>query len=263
MPYMNSNGIRLFYEQRGEGAPVVLIGGLGSQIESWATQVPIYKDHFRVVMFDNRGSGRSDKPGESYTIEDMADDTIGLLNNLGIGSASFVGKSMGGMISQWIAIKYPDRVEKVVIGCTSGSRDDVGNEILKMGREVASKIGMKAVWFTALLLGYTRDYIENNYSSINQAMNLIPESDEDIAGYIGQSLACEGHNIEHLLHKINAPTLILMGDNDQIVSPGKTRKLAALIPNSVLEIFAGVGHGFWRERQEHVDRIVLDFLLRD
>ena len=68
MPYMNSNGIKLFYEQRGEGAPVVLIGGLGSQIESWATQVPIYKDHFRVVMFDNRGSGRSDKPGfDLYT----------------------------------------------------------------------------------------------------------------------------------------------------------------------------------------------------
>ena len=261
MPYAEVNGIKIYCETYGDGPPVVLIGGLGSQLQSWATQVPIYSKYFRVIVFDNRGAGRSDKPDVPYSIELMADDTAGLLDTLGIDSAHVVGKSMGGMIGQWLAIKYPEKVKRLVLGCTSASRDQVGNEILRMGREIATKVGMRAVWLTALFLGYTRDYLENNIGSIKEALAAIPENTEALTGYIRQSLACQEHEARDLVGRIKAPTLVMLGERDMIASPKRSRELAELIPNARMKIFEVVGHGFWRERQEEVDRLVLDFLL--
>lgn len=261
MPYAKVNGINICYEVRGEGLPVVLIGGLGSQMSSWAAQVPLYSRHFKVIVFDNRGAGLSDKPTDAYSIEDMADDTVELIDSLGIQSAFFVGKSMGGMIAQWIGIKYPEKVNRLVLACTSASRDEVGNEILRMGREIAIRVGMKAVWLTALFLGYTREYLETNLGNIKETLALIPENKEAIDGYIGQSLACEGHNTKDLVSKIKVPTLVMLGDRDQIASPRRSRELVELIPGAKLLVFKGVGHGFWRERQEEVDNLVMEFLL--
>lgn len=261
MPYASANGVNIYYEVHGDGYPVVMIGGLGSQIESWATQVPIYSKHFKVVVFDNRGAGRSEKPEPGYTTEDMADDASVLMDVLGIGSAHIVGKSMGGMIGQWLAIKYPQKVRKLVMGCSSASRDEVGNLILRTGRDIASKVGMKAVWIMALYLGYTREYIEKNIGSLGGVIDTISENPDALRGYIGQSYAVEGHDTTRLLHGIKAPTLVMMGEDDMTTSPRKTRELASLIQGSTLKAFQRVGHGFWRERQEEADRLVLDFLL--
>ncbi len=261
MPYAKVNGIRIYYEIYGEGYPLLLIGGLGSQIQSWAVQIPIYSEHFQVVVFDNRGAGKSDKPDIPYTTELMADDAAMLLDMLGIESTHVAGKSMGGMIGQWLAIKYPQKVKRLVLGCTSASRDNVGNEILGMGREIATKIGMKAVWLAAIFWGYTREYIEKNLNSIKQTLETIPEDHESLIGYIRQSFACQGHNTRDLLGQIKAPTLVMLGENDLSTSPKRSRELAELIPGAELKVFQGVGHGFWRERQEDVDKVVLDFLL--
>jgi pimeloyl-ACP methyl ester carboxylesterase len=260
MPLIKANGININYEIHGKGQPVVLIGGLGSVLQSWAAQIPIYSEYFKVIAFDNRGMGKTDKPDIEYTIEMMADDTAALLDGLKIKRASFIGKSMGGMIAQWIGIKYPQKVKKLVMGCTSACRDEVGNEIIKTGREIASKAGMKTVWLTALFLGYSRKYIENNIESIKENMSAVTESKENLTGYIRQSGACENHDILNLIPKIKAETLIMYGENDFITSPHNSRKLAELIPNSKLADFKA-GHGFWREYQKEVDKEVLDFLL--
>jgi pimeloyl-ACP methyl ester carboxylesterase len=261
MPYAKVNGIKIYYEIYGNGDPLILIGGLGSQIQSWAVQIPIYSKRFRVIVFDNRGMGKSDKPDVPYTTELMADDAAMLLNTLGIESSHVAGKSMGGMIGQWLAIKYPEKVKKLVLGCTSASRDEVGNEILRIGRETATKMGMKAVWLAAIFWGYTREYIEKNLSSIKETLATIPEDPEALTGYIRQSFACEGHNTRELVGQIKAITLVMLGGNNLSASPRRSRELAELIPGAELKVFHGVGHGFWREKQEEVDRVVLDFLL--
>jgi len=261
MPYAKVNSITLNYEIHGDGEPVVLIGGLGSQLHSWATQVPVYSQHYKVVVFDNRGAGKSDKPEAGYSTQDMAKDTASLMDELGIERAHIVGKSMGGMIGQWLAIDHPDKVNKLVMGCSSASRDEVGNEILRMGRDIATNLGPKAVWLMALYLGYTREYIEENIATIKQAMSSVPDDPEALKGYIGQSFACEGHNTVSELGQITSPTLVMLGETDLIASPKRSEQLAELIPNSRLKIFPKVGHGFWRERQREVDDLVLDFLL--
>lgn len=261
MPYAQVNDVNLYYEIHGEGDPVVLICGLGSQLQSWATQVPIYSKHFKVIVFDNRGSGKSDKPEQGYLTSDMADDTAALMEHLEIESAHIVGKSMGGMIAQWLAINYPDKVKKLILACSSASRDEVGNEILRMGREIATKVGTKAVWLMSLYLGYNREYIEENLGNIKEIMSTLPEDPDVLKGYIGQSYACQGHNAVDLLNQISSETLVILGETDLIASPKRSKVLADLIPNSELKVFPGVGHGFWREKQQEVDDLVLDFLL--
>ena len=261
MPFANVNNVNIYYELDGTGErTVVLIGGLGSQVQSWATQVPIYSKKFSVVTFDNRGSGNSDKPAYNFTIEDMADDTISLLDHLRIEKASFIGKSMGGMITQWIGIKYPERVEKLVMGCSSASRDEVGNTILRMGRDIAFKVGMKAVWLNALFLGYSRQYIENNLESIQNAMQMIPEDPETLRGYISQSHACEMHDVKDMLSKIRSKTLVMYGEKDFITSSRRSAELGEYINGAVVRSFKDAGHGFWRENQQEVDSIVMEFL---
>lgn len=261
MPYANVNNTNIYYEMNGSGdQPVVLIGGLGSQIQSWATQVPIYSERFRVVTFDNRGAGMSDKTDENFTIEDMADDTIALMDGLGIDRASFVGKSMGGMIAQWIGIKYPERIDKLVMGCSSASRDEVGNTILRIGRDIATGVGMKAVWLTALFLGYNRQYIEDNIESIQSTLQMLSDDPDSLRGYLAQSRACEMHDTRDLLGRISAKTLVMYGENDFITSPKRAAELGELIPDAVVKSFEGAGHGFWRERQAEVDSLVMDFL---
>ena len=260
MPIAESNGIKIYYETYGDGDPLVLISGLGSPLGSWETQIPIYSKKFKVIAFDNRGVGRSEITEQGFTIEDMADDTIGLIDSLGIGKASFLGKSMGGMITQRIGIKYPDRVNKLVIGCSSASRDEVGNVLLSGGREVATKAGMKAVWMTGLFYGYTREYIEKNIDLIKSSLEDISEDEEVLKGYLGQSMACEGHHSLDEVGLITSETLVMYGDRDLIMSPKKSVEMAEIIPNSRLESFSDVGHGFWREKQEEVDKIVMEFL---
>ncbi len=263
MPFAKVNGVNINYEEHGSGKPVFLIGGLGSTIQSWDDQVAVYSKHFRVIVFDNRGSGLSDKPVEPYSTEDMADDTVALADFLGIEKASFVGKSMGGMITQWIGIKYPDRTERLVMGCSSARRDEVGNLILETGRHIAEKAGMGAVWLTALFLGYGRKYIEDNLAEIRERLSRVKTAPEDIAGYHGQCGACEGHETASLLHLIKAPTLVMFGTEDNVTDPTRAAEVGELIADSRVCAFDGAGHGFWREKKDEVDGLVIDFLMEN
>ena len=260
MSFASVNGVKINYEEHGSGKPVFLIGGLGSTLQSWDDQVLVYSKHFKIVVFDNRGSGLSEKPDDPYSTEDMADDVVALADFLGIEKASFVGKSMGGMIAQWIGIKYPERVEKLVMGCASARRDDVGNLILETGRHISEKAGMEAVWLMALFLGYGRKYIEDNLVEIKERLSRINTSPEDIAAYHGQCGACEGHETSDLLSRIKAPTLVMFGTEDNITDPKRAAEVAELIPNSTVRAFEGAGHGFWREKREETDALVIDFL---
>ena len=263
MPYADTNGIKLYYEEYGKGEPVVLIHGLGSSLESWATQVPIYSEHFRVIAIDNRGSGRSEKPDHPYTMEQMADDAAGLLDFLGIEKAHFIGKSMGGMICQWVGIKYPERTNRLVMGCSSGHRDEVGNLLIRTGREIVDKAGAEAGWVFALFLGYTRKYLEENYNSLVERIEGITVDPGAVTGYRNQSYACENHDVLGELGKISARTLVMYGERDIVTPPERSKKLVELIPDTVEIAFADAGHGFWRECQEEADKAVIDFLLKD
>lgn len=260
MPFAQSNGITIHYETYGEGEPVVFISGLGSSFESWETQIPIYSERFKVIVFDNRGVGMSEITEPGFKIEDMADDLVGLLDYMKIDSANFIGKSMGGMIVQRIGIKYPQRSNKLVMGCSSASRDEVGNLLLDNSKEIATNAGMKAVWITALFGGYTREYIEKNIEGIKESLTHTSEDKKALKGYLGQLMACKEHHSLEEINRIKSDTLVICGEKDMITSPKRSVEIAERIPNCRLECFKDVGHGFWREKQEEVDKLVMEFL---
>ena len=118
MPKQKVNRIEIYYEMHGQGDPLVLIMGLRRNAEWWYRQIPTLSKHFQVLVFDNRGAGRTDKPKMDYSIRLFADDTAGLMEALGIREANILGVSMGGYIAQELALNYPDRVKRLVLGCT-------------------------------------------------------------------------------------------------------------------------------------------------
>ncbi|MCK5654501.1 MAG: alpha/beta fold hydrolase, partial [Dehalococcoidia bacterium] len=119
MPKAKVNEVNIDYAVHGQGEPLVLIQGLGGPRSGWIFQTRAFGKYYRVITFDNRGVGKSDKPGGSYTVRTMADDTIALLDYLGVDKAHVLGISLGGMIAQEIAINYPERVRKLILACTA------------------------------------------------------------------------------------------------------------------------------------------------
>ncbi|HEV2389768.1 MAG TPA: alpha/beta hydrolase, partial [Nitrososphaerales archaeon] len=119
MPTAKINDIQVYYEVRGEGDPLLLIAGLGSALRLFVKSAPIFAEHRKVISFDNRGAGRTEKPDVPYTIETMADDTAGLLRFLGVPRADVLGVSMGGRIAMDLAIRYPEMVRRLILVSTS------------------------------------------------------------------------------------------------------------------------------------------------
>src|SRR5207249_10870094 len=117
--------IDLYYDEQGSGDPLLLVMGLAADSAAWMFQVPDFARHHRTIVFDNRGVGRSAKPPGPYTIHEMADDAVGLLDALGITRAHVVGVSMGGMIAQVVAITHPERVLTLTSNMSTTGAGDV------------------------------------------------------------------------------------------------------------------------------------------
>src|SRR5213080_5282891 len=151
MPDAIINGVRIHYNEAGEGEPLLLIMGYGMPGEAWLGSLP-FLGGFRAIYYDNRGTGLSDRPGGPYTIVQMADDAAGLLDRLGIDDAHVYGVSMGGMIAQELALRHPEKVRSLVLGCTmcGGEHSTMCEpEILEELIAVSGGMGTmdRAAWF--------------------------------------------------------------------------------------------------------------------
>ena len=217
-----------------------------------------YKRYFSVLVFDNLGSGKSDEPKSNHSMEIFASNTLEILDQLKIKKTHVIGKSMGGMIAQVFAAKYKNRIDKLVLGCTSATRDNVGKEIIDIAKKTAKNVGLKELWFNAFLLGYSREYVNRNFNTYKKTK--VDSSEDSINGYLKQCVAIEKLNNKKYIKKIICKTLIIHGKDDLIVDPKKSFELALHIKNSQLISFPG-GHGFWKENVNLVDNEVVEFLV--
>ena len=119
MPKANIGEIQINYEEYGQGPPLIMILGLGQDLATWGLQIPELSNHFRLILFDNRDSGKSSRCAETYTTETMARDTLGLMDYLGIDKTDLLGTSMGGMIAQHVAMMAPERVSSLILSSTT------------------------------------------------------------------------------------------------------------------------------------------------
>jgi pimeloyl-ACP methyl ester carboxylesterase len=240
--------IRLYYEIYGKGKPLLLIMGLGGHILDWGWILPKKLAEGRqVITFDNRGSGRSDQPAGPYTTAQMANDTIGLLESLGVERADVFGVSMGGMIAQEIAVRHPERVNRLVLGATSpGGEAQVlaPPEVLAYLEPRLDLTLHEALWWSAPA-GFPQKFIDAHPDIVERKIQANMAYPSQLSAYQAQLAAYRAFDIGDRISEIRAPTLVLTGDSDILVPPENGRILAESIPGAELHAIEGAGHLFW------------------
>jgi pimeloyl-ACP methyl ester carboxylesterase len=264
VPKVRVNDIQLYYEVHGQGEPLVLIMGLGGSTRGWDMQIPTFSREFQVVAFDNRGSGRSDKPATRYTIRMFADDTAGLMDALGIASAHVYGQSMGGFIAQELALSYPQRVRTLVLGSTScGGRQAVAAspEHLTIMASLGTLRPEEAAEKNLPLL-YSAQFIARKRGELVARFLVEAELRPPLDAFARQAQAIMGHNAYDRLPQLRCPTLVISGSEDKIIPAENSSILARRIPGAELVVLPKAGHGYPVECADESNAIVLDFLRR-
>ena len=265
MPFVSAiDGTRIHYEVTGKSGatPVLMIQGLGASKNAWNLQRIAMATRFRCISFDNRGAGRSDKPTEPFTLEQMADDAIAVLDAAGIETAHIVGASMGGVISQIVAVKYPQRVRSLTLVCTACRNHPWRQDLLQTWAKTAEEKGMievgkeAAQWvmsprsFRRLVPAFTwmgpLAALRPRHSFVSQ-IHAILDTREDLVDQ---------------LSTITAPTMVIVGNQDILTPRGDSEEIAERIPNSELVVISGAAHGLMMEHSSTFNKILIEFLQR-
>ncbi len=262
MATVKANGVELYYEVHGAGEPLLLIMGLGANAANWHAQVPVLSREFQVIAFDNRGAGRSEKPGGSYSIHQMADDSAALMEQLGIASAHVFGMSMGGMIAQELILQHPARVRSLVLGGTmAGGPTSVRPEASTIKDFVRlTTLPPAEALEIGLSLLYSDEFIAANKPTLVKRAIEFSHLMAPMQALQRQVMAVLGFNAHSRLHHVEVPTLILHGTVDKIVPYPNSDILLDRISDSRLITYEGAGHGLLVERAADVNAAVLDFL---
>lgn len=274
------NGIEIYYEVHGSGEPLLLIEGLGYSSWMWYKQVPALSERYKVVIFDNRGAGNTDKPDSEYSIELMADDAAGLLAALEIESAHVLGVSLGGYIAQELALRHPERVRSLILvstnsgpGKPASGKSPIFNGFLKFWGflpgmlEISGKASIPPYGVSreesirhGLSLAFTPEYFSSHPDEIERIVGWRLENPQPDYAWRRQLAAGISFDCGSRAREINARTLLIGGSQDRIVSPESALELSEKIPNSALVIMPGAGHLLFIERSEEFNSMVLGFL---
>ena len=265
MPFVSAtDGTRIHYEVTGKpgATPVLMIQGLGASKNAWNLQRIAMATRFRIISFDNRGAGRSDKPTEPFTLEQMAEDAIAVLDAAGIETAHVVGASMGGVISQIVAVKHPHRVRSLTLVCTACRNHPWRQELLQSWAKTAEEKGMievgkeAAQWvmsprsFRRLVPAFTwmgpLAALRPRHSFVSQ-IHAILNTREDLVDE---------------LSTITAPTMVIVGNQDILTPRGDSEEIAERIPNAELVVISGAAHGLMMEHSSTFNKILIEFLQR-
>ncbi|HBY98732.1 MAG TPA: hypothetical protein DEP84_33095 [Chloroflexi bacterium] len=261
VPTANANNIMIHYATNGDGPPLLFITGIGYGAWFWHKQVPVLSQRFQVITFDNRGAGASDRPDGPYTTSQMAADTAGLLDALGIKRASVVGHSLGGFIAQELTLSRPELVNKLVLAGTSYGGPNVipvtpGALAVLTNRQGDPVELVKRGIAIAAAPGFAGRHPEVMTELLRYRLtNPVPP-----AQYQAQVMAGAAHNVEARIGQIHCPTLILFGEHDRVVPSGNAELLAARIPGAQVKILPGVGHIFPIEDPGATNAALLEFL---
>jgi len=238
--------------------------GWGGDHTAWAFQVPALSAEFDVIAIDNRGSGQSDVPDTRYTVAGMADDVVGLMDQLGVPKAHICGASMGGMVAQELALRHPEPVLTLQLHCTTASVDGYGRLVIDNFLRVKARgdaeefAHFSLPWLLSRKTFTERpDFVE---TWIQRALEY-PFS-TSLTGLSRQGEAIRGHDTRDRLAFLRFPTLITTGTADILVPPSASEDLHALIPGSELARIPDAGHMHFIEQAAAFNDICLDFLRR-
>ena len=263
MPYCTVNGLRHYYEERGSAtAPQVLfIPGLGGNHESWGPVLRRLEESYRLVTYDPRDAGQSQRASEPYTIATMADDVASLLGHLGIASVSVVGLSMGGAIAQELAIGRPELVRRLVLIASYDAGDPRGSAIFEQLARLRRLLSREDYHRTLLPWVYTHREFEDAISP-EEVVRRLSEDPlyQEADAYDRQMRATTAFRSRDRLGRIACPTLLIFGDEDLLTPLRFARSLEAGIRGSRLMLLSGAGHGVAWTRSAEVAALIDGFL---
>jgi pimeloyl-ACP methyl ester carboxylesterase len=246
------DGLELHYEERGSGRPLLLVPGIPAIASDWAPLAERLSGARRVIAYDNRGSGRSTVTPGPYTTAGLAADAVALLDSLEIERADVFGVSLGGMIAQELALAWPERVDRLVLGCTHCGVAHAAPMPREAGRAFAMETDDWEVRMRSLAaFAFASDvdpvllerFVERKAGDV-----------QDIEGYRAQIAAVLAHDTHDRLTEIHRPTLILTGDDDRVIPAASSDVLHERIPRSVLYVIRGAGHLFFLEQPDETLR---------
>ena len=251
--------VRIAWERRGEGFPLVLVQGLGYARWGWEPVADALAERYEIVLLDNRGIGDSDAPSGAYTAAEMAGDVLSVLDEAGLDKPHIVGTSLGGMVAQELALTAPERVDKLVLVCTTpGGRNAApmpGKTVRLIAR--APTLGREVA---------LRKFVENALAPdppdgiVERILAHRLETDQPLSAWLSQAAAGMTFDAWDRLPNLKIPTLVVHGTADVVVDPKNADLLAARIPGAQLELFPGCGHLlFWEEPERFVE-VVEGFL---
>ncbi|PWJ59658.1 pimeloyl-ACP methyl ester carboxylesterase [Dyadobacter jejuensis] len=265
MPTIETNGIQLHYELRGEGEPLLLIMGITAPGSVWEPHVADWQAHFQCIIADNRGVGFSDKPAGPYSSEEMADDYAGLLDHLGIQRVAVVGCSMGSIIAQQLAIRHPDKVKSLVLMCPWARCDAYAKGVFEAMVQAKARYTPEEFSLHIQLLIFSKSHWDKpealkslEEGRIADGLNPYPQP---LHGLVGQAAACINHQAVAELSTIGCPTLVIGGKADIFTPVWMAQEVADGIAGSELFLYDDLGHAFHFENTPDFNPRVRQWLI--
>ena len=268
MPHVDRDGTRVYWEQQGEGEPLLLIMGYGLGREAWTPMLPMITGH-AVVLVDNRGTGESDPPKPGLTLQDMADDAVAVLDAAGIERAHVHGISMGGMIAQLLALTHPDRVGALVLGCTTPSPlrfiGDPAAAVALFQGSILMETDPDAALDMLLPLVFSEGFLAANPDMVTFAKSLVtkaaaPGTAELMMKAIVDLDKGTIFDTAARLGELRMPVLVQHGSVDRLIPVEAGRFLGEAITGAEYQELVGAGHGYHLEQPEAVFSRLLGFL---
>jgi pimeloyl-ACP methyl ester carboxylesterase len=254
----------LHHVRRGSGEPLLLIQGMSGHSVHWGESFLAELDRdFDVIAIDNRGTGESPRVDAPFSIAELADDAAEALDELGPESAHVLGISMGGMIAQELALRHPDKIRSLTLGCTySGGPEGrlAGPEVVQLLMESMQsgdrERAVRAGWTVNVSKAFAAD--EANFEAFHEAALTRPVAVQVI---MLQMQAIAGHDTSARLGEITAPTLVIHGTEDQMLPVSNGEAIARAIPGARFERLDGVGHMFWIEQPQRSAELLREHAL--
>jgi pimeloyl-ACP methyl ester carboxylesterase len=248
-----TDGTRIAYQVEGEGVPLILLAGQANTHHWWD---PVREDFGRrTVTLDWRGTGDSDRPDVVYSTEGFADDVVAVLDDAGIESADVYGTSMGGRVAQWLAIRHPDRVRALVLGCTSPGKKH-GHERSHDIRRALAQADQAGRDRILLDLMYTPTWLANHPGPYY----VLGDSTMPTYARGRHLVASNSHDAWDELPSIKSPTLILHGADDLFSPAANADLLATRIPDARAHVIPTARHAYFHEFQSVASQLVRDFI---